>query len=47
MSQIFMDGALGRAMVGQKLQGVVDWRLAFNATAKILAGFERKKEFQL
>ena len=44
---IFMEGALGIAKVGQKMDGQVHWRYAFNATAPILPGFTRKSEFTL
>lgn len=44
---IFMDGALGTARVGRKIDGRIHWRYAFNAAAPILPGFERKKAFSL
>lgn len=47
MACIIMEGALGRAMIGHKIDGQISWRFAFNATAPILAGFEREAAFQL
>lgn len=47
IAAIFMDGALGEARVGYKLDGHISWRLAFNAGAPILPGFEKHHKFQL
>ena len=44
---IFMEGALGVARIGHKLDGVVNWRYAFNATAPVLPGFEARRKFVL
>lgn len=44
---IFMEGALGVARVGYKIDGTVTWRFAFNAAAPVLAGFAAKREFTL
>ena len=44
---IFMDGALGTARIGYKLDGVINWRSVFNATAPVLPGFERRRGFVL
>jgi protein-L-isoaspartate(D-aspartate) O-methyltransferase len=44
---IFMDGALGIARIGYKLDGGVTWRHAFNATAPVLPGFARRRGFVL
>jgi protein-L-isoaspartate(D-aspartate) O-methyltransferase len=44
---IFMEGALGVARVGYKIDGAITWRFAFNAAAPILPGFERRAEFTL
>ncbi|MCA3444730.1 MAG: protein-L-isoaspartate O-methyltransferase [Rhodobacter sp.] len=44
---IFMEGALGLARVGYKVDGVVTWRFAFNATAPVLPGFELRRGFVL
>ncbi|SFS22044.1 protein-L-isoaspartate(D-aspartate) O-methyltransferase [Yoonia litorea] len=44
---VFLEGTLGVVRVGHKLDGVVNWRFAFNASAPILAGFEKAKVFAL
>ncbi len=44
---IFMDGNLGQCRVGYMVDGRVSWRLAFDATAPVLPGFERQDEFVL
>lgn len=44
---IFMEGALGSARVGYKIDGDVTWRFAFNATAPVLPGFTAKRGFTL
>ena len=44
---IFMEGALGVARVGYKIDGVVTWRFAFNAAAPVLPGFAAKRGFTL
>jgi len=44
---VFMEGALGLARVGYKVDGVVTWRFAFNATAPVLPGFELRRGFVL
>ncbi len=44
---IFMDGALGSVRVGHSIDGVVNWRFAFNATAPMLPGFAAEKAFAL
>lgn len=44
---LFMSGALGVVRVGHKIGGHVDWWDEFNATAPVLAGFERKVAFAL
>ena len=45
IAAIFMDGALGEARVGVKTGGQVSWRMAFNATAPVLSGFEIAPSF--
>ncbi len=47
IAAIFMAGALGTARVGYKLDGAVNWRSIFNATAPILPGFEATRGFVL
>ena len=44
---LFLEGALGVARIGYKIDGVVSWRFAFNATAPVLDGFEAKNTFSL
>lgn len=44
---LFMEGALGVARVGYKIDGVMTWRFAFNASAPVLPGFAAKREFML
>ena len=42
---IFMQGALGEARLGRKIDGAISWRVEFNATAPVLPGFERVAGF--
>lgn len=44
---IFMEGPLGIARIGHKLEGGIGWRQVFNATAPVLAGFEARRGFVL
>lgn len=44
---IFMDGALGEVRIGYKIDEKITWRLAFNAGAPVLAGFEKHDAFKL
>ncbi|WP_415391626.1 protein-L-isoaspartate O-methyltransferase family protein [Paracoccus sp. SJTW-4] len=44
---LFRDGALGVARLGIKLDGVINWRFAFNAVAPVLPGFARRPGFTL
>lgn len=44
---IFMDGALGTVRVGHKINGQMNWRFAFNASAPVLPGFAEVKSFAL
>ena len=44
---LFLEGALGVARIGYKIDGVVSWRFAFNATAPVLDGFEAENTFSL
>ncbi|MBF9044061.1 methyltransferase domain-containing protein [Rhodobacterales bacterium HKCCE4037] len=45
IAAIFMNGAVGEARVGVKSSGRISWRMAFNATAPILPGFEKAPSF--
>ena len=44
---IFREGELGVVRTGLKADDVITWRYAFNASAPVLKGFERKVEFAL
>jgi protein-L-isoaspartate(D-aspartate) O-methyltransferase len=44
---VFMDGAVGSAMIGFKSDGRVSWRPVFNATAPVLDGFRKARAFAL
>ncbi|MBZ4023331.1 protein-L-isoaspartate O-methyltransferase [Rhodobacter sp. TJ_12] len=44
---IFMEGALGTARLGRKIDGTLVWRDVFNAAAPVLEGFTLAKEFVL
>lgn len=44
---LFREGALGVARIGRKIDGVITWRHAFNATAPVLPGFVAEKGFAL
>lgn len=44
---LFMEGALGEVRIGYKRDGRISWRLAFNAGAPVLPGFEAEAVFQL
>jgi len=44
---IFLEGNLGVVRVGHKIDGAVNWRFAFNASAPVLKGFEKRAAFAL
>lgn len=44
---VFMEGALGVVRIGYRIDGALNWRFAFNATAPILPGFETRLGFVL
>ncbi|WP_375254955.1 protein-L-isoaspartate O-methyltransferase [Yoonia sp.] len=44
---VFIEGTLGVVRVGHKIDGMVNWRFAFNAGAPILQGFEKRDVFAL
>ena len=44
---LFMAGALGEVRIGHKQNGRISWRLAFNASAPVLDGFQFEEAFQL
>jgi protein-L-isoaspartate(D-aspartate) O-methyltransferase len=45
IAAMFMDGPLGEVRVGYKRAGKISWRLAFNATAPVLPGFDKEMTF--
>lgn len=47
IAAIFAEGALGVVRIGYKIDGVVNWRFAFNAGAPVLTGFEKDVAFAL
>ncbi|MFV0384575.1 protein-L-isoaspartate O-methyltransferase family protein [Paracoccus sp. (in: a-proteobacteria)] len=47
IAALFMEGALGVARIGIRLNGRVNWRYAFNAHAPLLEGFVRERGFIL
>ncbi len=47
MVAIFAEGQLGTVRVGHKIKGQMSWRFSFNASAPVLAGFEREVAFTL
>ena len=44
---LFMEGALGTCRIGYKHGGAISWRAAFNASAPVMPGFAKAKEFML
>jgi protein-L-isoaspartate(D-aspartate) O-methyltransferase len=44
---IFAEGTLGVVRIGHKIDGIVNWRFAFNASAPVLRGFEKRAAFSL
>jgi protein-L-isoaspartate(D-aspartate) O-methyltransferase len=44
---VFMEGALGVARIGYKIDGDITWRFAFNASAPVLPGFAKEVAFTL
>ncbi|OUD10540.1 protein-L-isoaspartate O-methyltransferase [Marivivens niveibacter] len=47
IAALFAEGELGTVRVGYKLDGRINWRMAFNANAPVLPGFEQKASFAL
>jgi protein-L-isoaspartate(D-aspartate) O-methyltransferase len=45
MAVLFAEGALGTVRIGYKLNGRINWRFGFNASAPVMPGFERKEAF--
>lgn len=44
---VFSEGTLGVIRVGHKIDGVMNWRFSFNASAPVLSGFEKPAAFAL
>ncbi|MGR3584165.1 MAG: protein-L-isoaspartate O-methyltransferase family protein, partial [Pseudooceanicola nanhaiensis] len=42
---LFMEGQLGTVRIGYKIDGRMSWRFAFNASAPVMPGFEKKRAF--
>ena len=45
MIAIVLDGPSGQVRLGKKIADNISWRVEFDATAPLLAGFEAAKEF--
>lgn len=43
---LFIKGALGEVRIGRKQDGVISWRMSFNAGAPVLPGFDEEIAFQ-
>lgn len=43
---LFVEGALGEVRIGRKSGGAISWRMAFNAGAPVLPGFDREAAFE-
>ena len=44
---LFMQGALGEVRLGHKRDGIVSWRMVFNASAPVIRGFDAETMFTL
>lgn len=42
---IFAEGQLGVVRVGRKIDGALNWRMSFNASAPVLSGFAKEAAF--
>lgn len=47
IAAVFLEGNLGVVRVGYKIDGALNWRFAFNASAPVLAGYEKPAVFAL
>lgn len=47
MACVFAEDVLGVVRVGYKIDGVINWRFSFNASAPVLTGFEKQNVFAL
>lgn len=44
---VFAESTLGVVRIGYKIDGIVNWRFSFNASAPVLPGFEKQSVFAL
>lgn len=44
---LFVEGRLGTVRIGYKIDGHLNWRYAFNASAPVLPGFAKSRAFAL
>ncbi len=47
IAAVFAEGTLGVVRIGHKIDGAMNWRFSFNASAPVLAGFEKQTAFAL
>lgn len=47
IAAVFSEGTLGVVRIGHKIDGAINWRFSFNASAPVLNGFEKKNAFAL
>ena len=47
IAAVFSEGTLGVVRIGHKIDGALNWRFSFNASAPVLAGFENTITFAL
>ncbi|PJI92713.1 protein-L-isoaspartate(D-aspartate) O-methyltransferase [Yoonia maricola] len=47
IAAVCAEGTLGVVRIGHKIDGAVNWRFSFNASAPVLAGFEKDSVFAL
>lgn len=47
IAAVFSEGTLGVVRIGHKIDGAINWRFSFNASAPVLNGFEKNTAFAL
>ena len=47
IAAVFSEGTLGVVRIGYKIDGAINWRFSFNASAPVLNGFEKSNAFAL
>ena len=47
IAALFIEGRLGEARIGYKIDNQINWRFAFNAWAPVLRGFQKASKFAL